>query len=288
VPLGIGIAVAGTLLPVVVKEEYPARPSLGTGLYAAGINIGATLAAVAAAPLAVVVGWRGTLVAYSIATIFFIAPWLWRTHAPAAPPERAPLPWRLPVAWAIALTFALQSILFYGFNAWLPDAYTERGWSDTSAGALVALMNALALVFGIVTALLADRVGSRRAFLVVSSALAVVGASLVAADASGAWAWVALLGAAMGILFTSVMTLPLDAAHERGEVAAMSTLMLGVGYAISAIAPVALGAVRDATGNFTLPLALMAGDAVLLLAVAATLSGQRLSAAAWPATSEAA
>jgi CP family cyanate transporter-like MFS transporter len=277
VPLGIGIAIAGTLLPVVVKEEYPARPSLGTGLYTTGINVGATAAAVAAAPLAVVVGWRGTLVAYSVASTLFVVPWLWRSHAQAAPPERAPLPWRVPVAWAIAGTFALQSILFYGFNAWLPDAYTERGWSDTSAGGLVALMNAFALAFGIATALLADRVGSRRSFVVIGSTLAVVASSLVAADVAGAWAWAALLGAAMGILFTTVMTLPLDAARERSEVAALSTLMLGVGYAVSAIAPVALGAVRDATGTFTVPLALLAADAVLLLAAGATLSAGRLA-----------
>jgi CP family cyanate transporter-like MFS transporter len=150
-------------------------------------------------------------------------------------------------------------------------------------------MNALALVVGVGTALLADRRGaSRRSFLVPSSALAVAASVLVAADVRGAWLWAAALGAAMGVLFTTVMTLPLDAARERSEVAALSTLMLGVGYALSAIAPVALGAVRDATGDFTLPLALMAGDAVLLLVVAATLSGRRLSAAAWPATSEAA
>jgi CP family cyanate transporter-like MFS transporter len=288
VPMGIGIAIAGTLLPVVVKEEYAERPSIGTGLYTTGINVGATAAAVLAAPLAVVVGWRGTLVAYSVAATLFVLPWLWRSHATAAPPARAPLPWRLPIAWAIAVTFALQSVLFYGFNAWLPDAYAERGWSDTSAGGLVALMNALALVVGVGTALLADRGGSRRTFLVPSSALAVVASALVAADVSGAWLWAAALGAAMGVLFTTVMTLPLDAARERSEVAALSTLMLGVGYALSAIAPVALGAVRDATGDFTLPLVLMAGDAVLLLVVAATLSARRLSAAAWPATSEAA
>jgi CP family cyanate transporter-like MFS transporter len=81
----------------------------------------------------------------------------------------------------------------------------------------------------------------------------------------------------MGILFTTVMTLPLDAARERSEVAALSTLMLGVGYAVSAIAPVALGAVRDATGTFTVPLALLAADAVLLLVVGTTLSAGRLA-----------
>jgi cyanate permease len=45
--------------------------------------------------------------------------------------------------------------------------------------------------------------------------------------------------------------------------------MLGVGYAISSLAPAALGAVRDATGTFTAPLAILAVDALLLLALSA-------------------
>jgi MFS transporter, CP family, cyanate transporter len=285
VPLGVGIAVAGTLLPVVVKEEYAARPMLGTGLYTTGINVGATAASVAAAPLAIVIGWRGALVAYSGASVLLIVPWLRRRHASPEPPARAPLPVRLPIAWAIAGTFALQSILFYGFNAWLADAYVERGWSDTRAGGLVALMNGVALAAGIATALVADRAGSRRTFLVGGSAVAVAGAGLVAADAAGAWAWSGLLGVAMGILFTTVMTLPLDAARGRGEVAALSTLMLGVGYSVSALAPAILGAVRDSTGTFTLPLALLAGDAALLLALGATLSTSRLRSPAAAAAS---
>src|SRR5262245_23051844 len=39
VPIGVGIAVAGTLMPVVVKEEHPDRPVFGTGVYTAGINV---------------------------------------------------------------------------------------------------------------------------------------------------------------------------------------------------------------------------------------------------------
>ena len=269
VPVGVGIAVAGTLLPVVVKDEYPERPTLGTGVYTTGINVGATIASVAAAPLAVVFGWRWTLVLYSLVSLALVVPWLARRHAAAAAPERAPLPLHVPLAWALAGAFALQSILFYGFNAWLADAYVERGWSETRAGALVAVMNGLALVVGIATALSADRVGSRRAFLLAGAAVCVAAAGLVAADAGGAWAWAALLGAGMGVLFTIVMTLPLDAGHDRAEVAAYSTVMLGVGYAISSLAPTALGAVRDATGTFTAPLSILAVDALLLLALSA-------------------
>lgn len=269
VPVGIGIAVAGTLLPVVVREEYAERPTLGTGAYTAGINVGATIATIAAAPLAVLFGWRWTLVVYSVASLALILPWVLRRHAAAEPPPRAALPLRVPLAWALAGVFALQSILFYGFNAWLADAYVERGWSDTRAGGLVALMNGVALVLGIATALSADRIGSRRSFLLCGAAASVASGTLIAADVSGAWAWATLLGIGIGVIFTIVMTLPLDAADGRAEIAAYSTVMLGVGYAISSLAPTALGAVRDATGTFTAPLSILAVDALLLLILSA-------------------
>lgn len=279
VPVGIAIAVAGTLLPVVVKEEYAERPTLGTGVYTTGINVGATIASVAAVPLAIVLGWRGALVVYSAVSAALVLPWLRGRHAAAEPPERAPLPLRKRFAWVLAAAFALQSVLFYGFNAWLADAYVDRGWSQTAAGGLVALLNAVALVFGIATAATADRVGSRRSFLLGGAALAVVSSALLAADVPSAWAWAAILGVAIGIQFTTVMTLPIDAAHGRAEIAALSTLMLGVGYSTSALAPTILGAVRDATGTFTVPLALLAGDAFLLFVVGATISRRRLASA---------
>jgi CP family cyanate transporter-like MFS transporter len=275
VPVGVGVAIAGTLLPVVVKEEYPGRPTLGTGVYTTGINVGATAASVAAAPLALLFGWRGVLVAYSIASLALVVPWIARRHAtPSIPSERAPLPLRVPAAWTIAAAFALQSVLFYGFNAWLADAYVERGWSETAAGGLVAVMNGVALLVGLGTALVADRFASRRAFLVGSSSVAVVGGVLVAADAGGTWLWAALLGAAMGVIFTIVMTLPIDVAAGRAEVAAYTTVMLGVGYSVSAFAPVTLGAIRDATGTFTLPLTLLAVDALLLVLVSAAMTAR--------------
>jgi CP family cyanate transporter-like MFS transporter len=283
VPVGVGIGVAGTLLPVVVKEEHAERPTLGTGVYTTGINVGATIATVAAAPLAALFGWRWTLVVYSLASLVLVVPWLTRRHAAALPPDRAPLPLRVPLAWAIAGAFALQSILFYGFNAWLADAYTERGWGDTAAGGLVALMNGVALLVGIVTALSADRIGSRRSFLLAGAAVCVGAGSLVAADAGGAWVWAALLGAGMGILFTIVMTLPLDAGRDRAEVAAYSTVMLGAGYALSSLAPTALGAVRDATGTFTAPLSILAVDALLLLLLSARVRVAETSSSPAPA-----
>jgi CP family cyanate transporter-like MFS transporter len=274
VPIGIGIAVAGTLLPVVVREEHPGRPAFATGVYAAGINVAATLASLLAVPIALVAGWRGALAVFSAASLLAFLPWLRRRHSNPEPPERAALPWGTRLGWTVAGVFGLQSVTFYGFNAWLADAYVERGWDDTTAGVLVALMNSVTLAGGIATALTADRRRSRRPYLLVGATLTVAGAAPIAANVPGAWLWAVVVGVSSGILFTTAMTLPLDAASRRGDVAAMSALMLGVGYTVAATAPLALGAVRDATGGFTAPLTMLACNGAILFAVAATYRGR--------------
>ena len=38
--------------------------------------------------------------------------------------------------------FLLVTILFYGLGAWLPDVLVEDGWSESSAGAALAVLNA--------------------------------------------------------------------------------------------------------------------------------------------------
>lgn len=270
VPIGVGIAVAGTLLPVVVKEEHPGRPAFATGVYAAGINVAAMLASLLAVPIALVAGWRGALAAFSAVSVLAVLPWLRRRHSNPDPPQRTALPWRTGLGWTIAAIFGLQAVTFYGFNAWLAEAYVERGWDGTTAGALVATMNAVTLVGGVITALTADRVVSRRSFLLVGAALTTAGAAPIAAGIPGAWFWAVVVGVSSGMLFTTAMTLPLDTALRSGDVAAMSTWMLGVGYAVAAAAPFALGALRDTTGGFTAPLAVLAANGFLLLAIATT------------------
>jgi len=278
IPIGIGIALAGTLLPVVVKEEYADAPTIGTGLYATGINVGATVATLTAASLAAAIGWRGVLAVYSLVSIVLVIPWVLQRHVEVAPLEYAKLPAHAAIAWTIVAAFALQSVLFYGLNAWLADAYVERGWTQGSAGALVAVANAVSLVTGILAALAAARLESRRSFLVPTAMLALMAMTCFALNLPGAWIWAAAAGAAFGTLFTTVMMLPLDAGATRGEVAALTGLMLGVGYLFSALAPLLLGEVRDLTGSFRMPLTLLAVDACALLAVSAVLSPRRVKA----------
>jgi MFS transporter, CP family, cyanate transporter len=281
VPVGIGMGLAGALMPVAVKERFAHRPAFATGIYALGINLGSTVSAPLAVPLAQATGgWRGTLLVYS----GFIAalPLLWLLLTRGGPrhvrtgiaPTR--LPWRSALTWRLVGIFALMGMTFYGVNAWLPDAFQEHGWSEGSAGALLGVVNGCQLVPSLVVPWLSDRHGSRRLFLV--GAAFVITAALVAVILvpSGGWAWAALIGLGFGGLFPMTLTLPLDVAKDPAQVGAVAGMMLGVGYTIASISPFLLGAVRDASGSFRDALWVLVVSSAGALAFTATMSRERL------------
>jgi MFS transporter, CP family, cyanate transporter len=264
VPVGIGMGLGNALPALVVKERMPGRPATATGVYTTGIQMGSTLAAALAIPLAAAFGgWRAALAAFSIVAIGLAAIWLVLTRGgaahvrPGTPAAR--LPWRSGLAWRLAAIFSLMSISYYGLNAWLPDAYQEHGWSDASAGLLLALMNLTAIPASFLVPWASDRRGGRRPFLVAMSLVFVTGAVGLVAFPSGGYAWALLAGVSQGGLFALVMTLPLDLEHGQERVGALVGMMLLVGYSVAATGPFVLGAIRDATGSF---------DAVLWVVVA--------------------
>ena len=81
--------------------------------------------------------------------------------------------------------------------------------------------------------------------------------------ATGAPLWLAVFGLGSGGIFALVMTLPLDLRDRPGDVGELIGWMLTLGYVISAVGPVLVGGLRDATDDFTAPLlALAAASAV--------------------------
>ena len=281
--MSMGLGAAQSVMPVAVKEDFPTRPAFATGVYALGINVGSAVSSALAVPIAVATGsWRWSLVAFSLATVALGGAWLGLTRgAPAhrrsaaGPPK---LPWRNGLAWRLGCIFGLMAVTYYGLNAWLPDAYVERGWSEGRAGALLAVLNFAALVTTLLVPFLADRFGSRRMYLVTLAgaiATSVIGLELAP---GAAWIFVAVIGFGFGGLFPLVMTLPLDVAHHPSDVGAVAAMMLLVGYMIGAASPLGLGAVRDVTGSFTATLWLIAAASTGLVVLCSALSRERLRA----------
>ncbi len=278
--LGIGVGVAGAIPSMVVSQRIPDRPALGTGAYAAGIVAGSTIAAGVAVPLAVGEDWRLSLLLLSAASLVSIAAWLLLVRGegriPRLDPTARRLPWRSGTGWLLVVLFGLQSVLYYGIVAWLPNAFVERGWSTTAAGSLIAVFNGVGLVTTIGIPLVADRLGARRAQLLAASAVATVALVGIIVAPTLAYGWIAILGLALGVVFPLVLTLPLDVTDDPGQVGSVAALMLFGGYILSSIAPFLLGAARDLTGDFEASLWLLVTISVVLVACCTMLSPDRL------------
>ncbi len=290
VGVGIGMSLVGPILPAIVRQRLPDHPAAGTGAYVVGLVIGGAGTAAVAVPLAEALGgWRGSFAVISSMAFISLAAWLVLMPRDAghvrAAPRRPNLPWRRPAAWLLGAIFGSQSILFYGCITWLASIYVERGWSEADAGALIALLTGIGLPSTIAVPLIADRIGTRRSQLTFAGVLAVAGALVIAltpGEAPGSLITLgatALLGIGIGLYFPLALTLPVDVATDPGEAASISALMLLVGYVLAAAAPVFLGVVRDATGNFESVTWILVAISVAMLPLAFALNTKRLASA---------
>jgi CP family cyanate transporter-like MFS transporter len=231
VPVGIGTAICGGVMPLVVRSSWSRRPVLATALYTTGISLGAAVSAAIAVPLANDLGsWRDPLIVFSLCTGALAFAWAFLSRGSGGRVE----------------------IAYYGLNAWLPSSFTERGWSPESAGALLTVINAVTIPVSFALALRGDFLGSRRFWVTVGGLLQLVGLLGVILAPAGGWLWAVAIGIANGVLFPSMMLMPLDVADHPEDVGAMVAMMFGGGYTLAALGPVLFGVLRDQTGSFTL------------------------------------
>jgi CP family cyanate transporter-like MFS transporter len=292
VGIGVGMGVVGPVLAQVVRRAAPHHPELGTSGYAMGYITGGTLSAALAVPLAAALGgWRGALGAVAVAALGSLAAW-WLLappdgHERRVAPRRPGRPWRTPVAWLMGTGFGLQSMLFHSAVAWLTSVYLERGWTAAQGANLTAIFAGLGLVSTLAVPLVTRVLASRRAQLAAASAIAVIGTiGIAAGPAGGGWAAdplalpsVVLFGLGVGLTFPLCLTLPLDAGGSAAQASALAALMLLVGYLISAVGPVVLGSIRDATGDFGAAGWILVVMAAALLVGTLGLSERRLRSA---------
>jgi Cyanate permease len=288
--IGVGMALVGPILSMVVRARLPNHPAAGTGAYVIGFVIGGTITAAVAVPLADAYGgWRASFAIVAGAAFVSLAAWLLLApkdvgHVRAVP-SRPRLPWRRPSAWLLGAIFGSQSILFYGCITWLGSVYVERGWSAAQAGSLIALMTGMGLVSTLAVPAFADRVGTRRTQLTLAALLSVAGASIVAltpGEQSGSpvtFGATALLGLGIGAYFPLALTLPVDVASDGADAASITAFMLLIGYLLAATSPVVLGIVRDATGNFTAVVWILVAVSVVMIPLALSLHPARLRGA---------
>jgi CP family cyanate transporter-like MFS transporter len=283
---GAGIAMAGTLLPGLVKAYFPGRPGVVTGLYTAALAGGAMAAAGGTVPLLDLFGgrWQLALATWTALALAGLAVWIPVT-APitrrgadqgGARPERGRLPWRSGTAWRVSVFMGGQSLLYYSVLTWLAPRYTALGWSKASAGLLLALFSAVQVASAVVMPALSDRSGDRRPWIALCASTATVTLTLVAVTPSAAPVlWAGGLGLAVGGQFALALSLLVDLSPDPASAERLSGMAFLIGYLLAAVGPVLAGALHDASGGFRLPFLVLAGVAVATMAVGVSIRPAR-------------
>ncbi|MGW5239811.1 MFS transporter [Monashia sp. NPDC004114] len=268
---GVGIAVAGTLLPRLVKAFFPPeRAGLITGLYMLAMMGGAALSSALSVPLADRLGsWQASLGSWSVVALVGLLAWTpftVRANPHHTPGEEGPgrLPWRHPTAWLVAAYLALQSWCFYSAVTWLAPTYVEQGWSRASAGYLAAVFSGAQIVSGLLGPVLSDRTSDMRRLLLPAAVLGVAGCVAIwLAPLAAPWVWAAVTGLGQGAAFSLALVLLVrytSTPEASGRLTGMAFLF---SYGVASIGPITMGLVRDTTGGLTPVWAILAAIGVV-------------------------
>jgi CP family cyanate transporter-like MFS transporter len=282
---GAAIATGNVLLPVLVRRDFSHRTGTAMSLYTVSLIGFAALSAGVTVPLADALGggWRPGLAVWAIPAAIAALAWLpalVRRDSPAAPAAdpaglnhsaRALL--RRPLAWAVTLFFALQSGGFYAVLAWLPSIFRSHGASEGHAGLLLSLTMLVGLVTALIVPGLAGRSRDQRPLVVASCVLTVAGLlGILLAPMSAPYLWVVVLGLGQNAAFPLALMLIVTRAGNVATTEGLSTMAQSIGYVLSSLAPLAVGALHGISHSWTpaliLLLALVAPQLVIGLAAA--------------------
>ncbi|WP_309128876.1 MFS transporter [Microbacterium sp.] len=174
---------------------------------------------------------------------------------------------RIPLVWALSITFGTSSTMAYVAFAWLPAIMIDVAGVDAAvAGLLLSLFGFIGLPASLLVPVLVVRYQATRPLFLVGALGGVAGVIglLLAPLPSLIWLWVVLFGL-VGVLFPLSLVLISIRSRTAESAVLLSSFVQSAGYMVAAVFPVLFGVLHDATGGWTVPLLVIA--AVLLAAI---------------------
>ena len=269
------VGVGNILLPPLVKRYFPDRVGLMTTVFSTTMAVATFLPPLVAVPVADASDWHLSLGLWAVFALVATVPWVGLAvrHAALERSRAAdedddieqPSPrafgrmWRLPIAWALLVGFAVSSTLAYTSFAWLPTLLVDiAGVTPAVAGVLLSLFGFMGLPASLAVPLLVTRANATRVLFGVAVGTGFAGiAGLLFAPTFAPWLWVALLGLAPLLFPMILVLLGLRTRTHEGAVALSGFVQSG-GYAIAALFPVGIGLLHEATDSWTGPLIVLA------------------------------
>ena len=280
--IGLAIAFLNVLVPSLVKRDFPSKVSKLTGSYTATQAAFAAMGAAVVVPVAQTspAGWRlalGIWVGLALIAMAVLLPWLRRhssgTMNAATPDVSHQSPWTSALGWQVTIFMGLQSIAVYVLMAWLPTIEQSRGVPATTAGIHLSVFLLVSVFASLVAGGILHRGSDQRLVSFASGAVMVVTFLGLALAPDLILLWVLLGAIGCGSLIVIALSLFSLRTVNYPQAASLSGMAQSVGYGLAAVGPVMFGALRDLSGDWTLPLLVTAGI-MAVLAVTGVLAGR--------------
>lgn len=267
--LGIGIAAGNTLVPSLLKRDFPHRITALTAIYTVTMGAASALSSVIVVPLANAANWQwalGIFIVFPILSALVWWPQLTRSATPALQTlhSRDSRIWGVGLAWQVSLFFGLISFIYYVMTAWLPSMLVARGYTSAEAGSIHGMLQLATACPGIVLVPLVQRLADQRALAAGMASLVVV--SLLALQWLPGWAYICvpLFGFGTGGAFLLALSFIGLRAGSAPQAAALSGMVQCVGYLMSATGPALMGVLHDVTFSWQGPLYVCIGLSVVI------------------------
>ncbi len=262
--IGLGVGLCNVLLPGMVKEKFPQKVGLLTGIYTFSMGICAGLAPGFSIPLAenLGLGWRLSLGVWTILIFIAIIVWLpqirERKKKTAAPKVSAPKGsiWSSPIAWQVTLFMGLQSMVYFSATTWLPEILHSQGREIAATGWMVTVLQFSGLPVNFIIPVLADRLPNQKGIALGIGLFTFAGLMglLMNVNAIISNISIVLLGIGLGAAISHSLTLIGLRAENAKQAASLSGMAQSVGYLLAAAGPILIGSLYDLFHSWTVPL----------------------------------
>ncbi len=273
--VGCGIAFGNVLVPPFIKQRFPQKIGLVTGIYSVAMNITASLASGFSIAIGrwTGQGWKGSIgvwLVFSAIAIVYWAPQLKRRRPEASAGSVvhrhtgvSMLGSRL--AWYITIFMGLQSLLFYCAVAWLPVVLQDWGMASETSGWVLSFVQFTQLPAVFAGPIIAGRMKDHTPLVWFVGGTLVLSLVLILG-----WRTQLLLPAVIrfglgpGLAFSLVMMWFVLRTGTTREAARISGMAQSFGYALAAAGPPLFGALYDWVGNWETPFFLLIATTVVL------------------------
>ncbi|MFC0557639.1 CynX/NimT family MFS transporter [Halalkalibacter alkalisediminis] len=251
--LGLGIAICNVLIPGIVKDKFPERMGLMTGIYTTSMSTMAALASGVSIPLAkgANLGWERSLLIWAILASLAVLAWLPQLRnqkkTGSFPTYKRNSIWSSTVAWQVTLFMGLQSCAFYCIIAWMPEILVSRGVDLPTAGWLLTLTQIAGLPATLFIPILAGRLSNQRSIAIAISLFYLTGFLGIYIGGSLGLITICMifLGVAQGAgisLSLSLFGLRTQNGHDASNLSGMAQ---SAGYLLAATGPLIIGLFFD-------------------------------------------